>query len=290
MKSIFKNILRFLYRLLPDSIFIRLQYHHKTGKKLNLKSPVLFNEKIQWLKLYNRNFEYSNLIDKYEVRNYVMRTIGEDYLIQNYGVWKNFKDIPFDSLPNQFILKSTHDSGGEIFCNDKQTFDIKKAEAFYKKRFTKNWYWHSREWAYKNIIPRIIAEKLMVDESGTELKDYKIFCFNGEPKIIQVDFNKMISRKRNFYSTEWEYQPFSLKYPTSPNDLIQKPQSLSMMLDLAKKLSNGIPHVRVDLYSIKDKIYFGEMTFYNYAGYELFDPPEWDNIFGNWLTLPPKKE
>ena len=282
---IFKKIMA--SRLLPDRIVLKCYYRYKTGKKLNLKNPVLYNEKLQWIKLYDRHSEYSDMIDKYEVRKYIAQTIGDDYLIPLFGVWNSFDDIPFNTLPNQFVLKCTHDSGGIVICKDKQSIDLNSTRSFFIKRLSKNYYrTPNREWAYKNIRPRIIAEKLMVDESKNELKDYKIYCFNGKPQIVQVDFDRFIDHKRNFYSLDWKYQPFSLKYPTAPDITINKPQNFLLMLDLAKKLSYEKMHVRVDLYAIENKIFFGELTFYHGGGYEIFYPPEWEKIFGDWLTLP----
>jgi len=273
-------------RLLPARIFLKLCYYHKTGQKLDLRKPVLFNEKLQWLKLYDRQPDYSNLVDKYEVRKYVAQTIGKKYSIPLLGMWNTVDEIPFDMLPDQFVLKCTHDSGGLVFCKNKHSFDTVSTCDFLKKRLTKNWYWAGREWAYKKIKPRIIAEKLMVDESGIELKDYKIFCFNSEPRIIQVDFERFTEHKRNFYSPQWEFQPFALKYPNRPNIVIPKPQSLDLMLELAKKLSAGKIFTRVDMYVIKNEIYFGELTFYPEGGYGSFVPSEWNRVFGDWITLP----
>ena len=272
--------------LLPDSFYLKCLYKNKTGKKLNLNNPLLYNEKIQWLKLYDRQQKYSNLSDKYEVRDFITHTIGNDYLVHIYGVWNSFDEIPFNELPNEFVLKCTHDSGSIIFCKNKNLFDIPKTRDYFLKILAKNYYWDKREWAYKNIRPRIIAEKLMIDESSFGLKDYKIFCFNGEPKIIQVDFDRFTDHKRNFYSLQWEYQPFALKYPTAPQINIPRPSNLLLMLELAKKLSVGITHVRVDFYSIGNKIFFGELTFYHGAGFEHFDPSEWNRIFGDWMILP----
>ncbi|MDR0304647.1 MAG: hypothetical protein LBH98_07790 [Chitinispirillales bacterium] len=285
-----QTFIRYPLSVFPDDIYLILKYYSKTGRKLNLKNPVLFDEKLQWLKLYDRQLEYTNLADKYEVRKFVAQTIGEEYLIPNYGVWDNFDEIPFDTLPDKFVLKCTHDSGSVVICKNKSSFDMYKTGSYFKKRLSQNFYWHRREWVYKNIKPRIIAEKLMVDESQTELKDYKIYCFDGEPKIIEVIFNRFTQNpKENFYSPQWEYQPLATgDYETDPNTVIQKPKRLEQMLDLARKLSAGKIHLRVDFYVINDKIYFGELTFYNAAGNTGFNPPQWDKIFGDWMVLPIK--
>jgi len=282
MRLIYNTILK----LLPTRLFLYLQYRRRTGQKLNLKNPILYNEKLQWLKLHDKNKEYINLVDKYEVREYVKKNIGEEYLVPNYGVWNTPDEIPFNDLPEQFVLKCTHDSGGVFICNNKKEADFSSICNFLRKQLKTNHYYNSREWPYKFIKPRIIADELLIDNSEGGLKDYKIFCFNGEPKIIQVDLDRFTSHKRNFYSTEWVYQNFSIKYPSAPNIVIQKPQSLELMLDLAKKLSFDKIHVRVDFFILNNKIYFGELTFFHGSGCEQFTPPEWNKTFGDWIIIP----
>jgi len=274
-------------RLLPDRIYIKCQYFFKTGQKLNLKNPLLFNEKIQWLKLYNRQHDYSIMADKYEVRKYIAQTIGEEYLIPFYGVWNKFDEISFNALPDQFVLKCSHDSGGTVICKNKQSFDIEKTRKIFKERLARNYYWSNREWVYKKIKPRIIAEELMIDESGVELKDYKFFCFNGEPKIIEVDIGQFTNRYfRNFYSPKWEFQKLINDKPNAPQNSVPAPPTLDLMINLARKLSADIIHVRVDFYSIYEKVYFGELTFFDSGGYTIFEPPEWNRTFGDWIKLP----
>lgn len=278
-----------LYKWIPTKLFIKLQYRHVVKKKLNLRNPQTFNEKLQWLKLYDRNPLYTTLVDKYAVREYIKEKIGEEYLIPLIGgPWKSVNEIPFDTLPNQFVLKTTHDSGGIVICKDKAVFDIDAAKCKLKWSLQRKYFYSSREWPYKNVQPQIIAEKYMVDESGTELKDYKIFNFQGKAKLIQVDYNRFVDHKRNLYTPEWEYLDVMLQYPNDSQHKIEKPKSLGKMLELAELLSEGIPHVRTDFYSIGEKIYFGELTFYHGSGFEKFDPPEWDRILGDWLVLPDK--
>ncbi|NPV51417.1 MAG: glycosyl transferase [Candidatus Methanofastidiosum sp.] len=277
-----------LLKFIPDSLYLRFAYYVKVGKKLNLRNPQTFNEKIQWLKLYDRKPEYTKLVDKYEVRKYIAETIGEEYLIPLLGVYDNFDEIDFDALPNEFVLKPNHTSGNIYICKDKLKInyvELKKEVNMWLKR---RYYWVHREWPYKNIKPRIICEKYMVDESGIELKDYKIFCFNGEPKLIQVDYDRFSGHKRNLYDTEWNYIPASIQYPTDPNTIIKKPNKLNEMLKLARILSKDYPHVRVDFYYVNDRIYFGEMTFYHGAGYEKFEPESLEMEMGSWLELPSK--
>lgn len=273
----------------PDDKFLETKFWLRTGKKLDFKKPMTFNEKLQWLKLYDRNPEYTQLVDKLEVRKYIEKTIGKEYLIPLLGEWDKFEDIDFNLLPDQFVLKCTHDSGGLIVCENKGALNLKRAKKKINRSLKRNFYYHGREWPYKNVKPRIICEKFMVDESGIELKDYKIFCFLGEPKIIQVDYNRFEGHKRNLYDVDWNYVSSSIKHPTDPARLIEKPEKLEEMLQLARMLSKEYYHVRVDFYSIKDKIYFGEMTFYHGSGYEKFEPEEFGYKMGSWLQLPTDK-
>lgn len=275
--------------LVTDKLFIQCSYKWKMRKKLNLENPKSFNEKIQWLKLYDRNPIYTNLVDKYEVRKYIAKEIGEEYLIPLIGVWDKFDEIDFTKLPQQFVLKCTHDSGGIVICKNKDNFDIKAAKKKLNKSLKRNYYYYSREWQYKNVKPRIICEKYMVDETGTGLKDYKIFCFSGIPKIIQVDYNRFIDHKRNIYDVEWNYIPASIQYPTDSNIEIKKPKNLETMLKLAKVLSRNHPHIRIDLYSVSEKIYFGEITFHHGSGYEKFEPESLEMQMGEWIVLPHNK-
>ena len=273
-------------KFIPDKMFLKIRYFFARGRRLNLKNPKTFNEKLQWLKLFDRNPEYTRMVDKYEVRKYISEKIGEEYLIPLIGVWDKVEDIDFVKLPNKFVLKCTHDSQSVVICKDKNNFDKEKSIKKLSKALKRNAYYGSREWAYKNVKPRIIAEKYMTDESGIELKDYKIFCFNGAPKVIEVDFDRFTNHKRHLYDIEWNYIPASIQYPVDPNKIINKPEKLVTMLDLAKILSKDIPHVRVDFYSIYGKIYFGELTFTHGSGYEKFEPKEFGVEMGSWLKLP----
>lgn len=274
---------------LSDEEYLSLVYKLKFGKKLDLASPKTFNEKLQWLKLYDRKPIYTTMVDKYEAKKYVADIIGEEYIIPTLGVWDKFDDIDFDTLPEQFVLKTTHDSGGIVICRDKKTFDKEKAKQKIEWSLKREFYYLWREWPYKNVKPRIIAEKYMVDESGFELKDYKIFCFGGEPKLVQVDFDRFSNHKRNVYSADWELLELTIQFPRDPNRKIEKPKKLEEMMQLACILSAGIPHIRIDFYSINDQIYFGELTFFHGSGYEEFSPREWDYTFGSWIELPQKK-
>ena len=273
------------FKWIPDKKFLEFKYMLRIEKELNLDNPKTFNEKLQWLKLYDRNPEYTKMVDKYEVKKYISETIGEEYIIPTIGVWDNFEDINFENLPNQFVLKCTHDSGGIVICKDKKSLDIEQARKKLNKSLKRNYYYVHREWPYKKIKPRIIAEKYMVDESGEELKDYKFFCFNGEPKMLFVAVDRPHDTKFNFYDLEFNKLPFMQHYKNFDRK-IEKPKSFDKMIELAKILSNGIPHVRVDFYDINGKTYFGELTFYHFTGFEKFEPEEWDLKIGNMLQLP----
>ena len=273
---------------ISDKNYLERLYKKRMHKELNLENPKTFNEKLQWLKLYDRKLEYIKMVDKYEAKKYVENLIGKEYIIPTIGIYDKFEDIDFEKLPNQFVIKCTHDSGGIVICKDKNTFNKKEAKKKIQRALKRNYYYSKREWVYKEIKPRIIIEEYMVDESGLELKDYKIFCFNGEPKFIQVDFDRFSTHKRNIYTLDWKLLNFSIEYPSDLNRTINKPINLKKMIQFAKELSKNIPHVRVDFYSINEKIYFGELTFYHGAGYERFKPIEWDKKMGDMIKLPEK--
>lgn len=274
------------YLFLPDKTYVKIQYRLICKKRLNLEAPVTFNEKIQWLKLYNRNPHYTNLVDKYYVRVWVKKIIGEQYLIPLLGIWNNVDEIPWGKLPDQFVLKCTHDSGGVVICRDKKKLDIDKAKQKLQKALKRNYYYITKEWPYKNVRPRIIGEKYMVDESGEELKDYKCFCFDGRVEMIQVDFDRFICHRRNLYTPDWKFINESILYPNDPDRIIEKPEKLDEMLELASLLSKGVPHVRVDFYVIENDLYFGEMTFYHGSGFEKFSSEAMENRLGDFIQLP----
>lgn len=277
-------------KAIPDKLFLKIHFRISSGKRLNLKNPRTFNEKIQWLKLYDRNPLYHTIVDKCEAKKYAAGLIGWEHIIPNLGIYDRFEEIDFDRLPEQFVLKCTHDSGSIVICSDRSTFDREAAKAIILAGLKRDYYYVGREWAYKEVPPRILAEQYMVDESGSELKDYKVFCFNGEPKIIQVDYNRFSGHRRNLYSCSWEYIPGTSMYPTDPKIQIEKPAALNTMLELAKKLSHGIPHVRVDFYVIHEQVFFGEMTLYHGSGFEKYHPESLNLQLGSYLQLPGRGE
>ncbi len=274
---------------LPDTVAIKMMYKIKMGKKLQLDNPMTFNEKLQWIKLYDRKDEYIEMVDKYAVRELIKRKIGEDYLIPLLGVWDCAEDIDFEQLPNQFVLKCTHDSGSVIFCKDKNNFDVDAAIKSLKKHLKRSGFTHGREWPYKNVPRRIIAEKYMSDESGCELKDYKVLCFNGEPKLIELHRGRYGIHTQDFYDVNWNRTNISQVGTPNAVDKFPVPESFEQMLELSRILSKGIPHLRVDWYSIYGKLFFGELTFFDGSGFDPFDNPDDDLLLGSWIKLPEKK-
>ncbi len=272
-------------RVLPDEQYLKIKFYENTGEKLDLKNPRTFNMKMQWLKLHNRNPLYTQLADKYSVRSYVEKCIGKKGLNELYGVYSSFDEIDFESLPSQFVMKCTHDCGSVLICRDKKKFDFISARKKISRALKKNYYWEGREWPYKDIKPRIIIEKYLHDDGSDELKDYKVFCFHGIPQVIQVDFDRFRNHRRNLYDTQWNYLGYTTLYPTDPDYRIAKPVCLEKMLEDARKLSEGIPFVRVDFYVVNDVPLFGEMTFFHGGGMEPFKPKEWDYRLGKWLEL-----
>lgn len=279
-----------LAQLLPDKIYLQIYYRRIFGRKLNLKEPKTFNEKIQWLKLYDRNPTYSKMVDKYEAKNYVENKIGKEYIIPTLGVWEEFDKINFSELPNQFVLKTTHDSGGVVIVKDKDKMNLVKTKKIIEDSLNNNYYLQGREWPYKNVKHRIIAEKYMVDESGYELKDYKFFCFNGIAKVMFIASDRQNTNeetKFDFFDMEFNHLPFTNGHPNS-NKIIIKSKSFEKMKKLAEILSEGIPQVRIDFYDINGNIYFGEMTFSHWSGFVPFIPDEWDYRLGSMINLPVK--
>ena len=276
---------------LKDDTFVKLKYKEMMNRTLNLKEPKTFNEKIQWMKLYNKNPNYTKMVDKFEVKNYVSNIIGDKYIIPTIGIYNNFDDINFEELPEKFVLKCTHDSGSTIICKNKNKFNIDEANKKIIKSMKTNFYYMGREWAYKDVKPRIIIEAYMQEEGKNELTDYKFMCFNGKVECSFVCLNRTSEDGLNvdFYDKNWKKMPFERHYKNS-NIILDKPSNYDLMIELAEKLSKDIPFVRVDFYDIDGKIYFGELTFYPGCGFEEFNPEEWDKKLGDLIKLPKKEE
>lgn len=277
---------------IPDKLYLHLKYYFRMGKCLNLRSPKTYNEKLQWLKLYGRRPIDTMLSDKYAVKEYIAQAIGLKYVIPLLGVWDKFDDIDFNQLPNQFVLKCTHDSGGIVICKDKSQLDVEAAKQIINRGLKHDFYVYSREKAYRDIPRRIIAEEYREDSSTKELRDYKFFCFDGVPKALFVASDRQVSgaeTKFDFFDMEYNHLPFTNGHPNAEVPPAM-PVCFEEMKQLAAKLSKGIPHVRVDFYEVDGHVYFGEMTYSHWGGMTPFKPEQWDYIFGSWIKLPPKRK
>ena len=277
------------YNYMSDREYLQRLFKYRMGRELDIDTPRTFSEKLQWLKIYNRRPEYSVMVDKYAVKKFVADKIGAEYVVPLIGVYESPDEIDFDSLPDKFVIKCTHNGGeGNAICRDKAAFDFESRKKVIRRALTKNYYPASREWPYKNVPPRVIVEQYIQDGDRLNLPVYKIFCFNGEPKLIQaIQDDKTKQETIDYFDTEWNRLQLRQNYPNSKNPL-PRPECLSEMLELAAKLSTGVPHVRVDLYQANGKVYFSEFTFFSDAGMVDFDPPEWNNKLGEWLILPEK--
>lgn len=278
-------------RFMSDKKYLEAMFYYKMGKHLDLENPKTFNEKLQWLKLFDRKPEYTTMVDKYAAKKYVADRIGEQYIIPTLGVWERFDDIDFDKLPNQFVMKCTHDSGGLVICRDKSKFNVSEARAKINKSLKSNYFYAGREWPYKNVRPQIIAELYMEDSKTSELRDYKFFCFDGEVKALFIASDRQCSTeetKFDFFDENYVHIPVTNGHPNA-TILPDIPICFDEMKRLASVLSKGIPHLRVDFYEVDGKVFFGELTFSHWSGFMPFSPEKWDNVFGSWISLPKKK-
>lgn len=282
--------LGFLDRM-SDIEYIKKKYYLSFNKQLDLDNPQTFNEKLQWLKLNDRKNIYTVMVDKYNVKEYVSGIIGKQYVIPTIGVFDSFNDIDLNKLPDQFVIKCTHDSGGLVVVDDKENLDFDLVRKKISSCLRTNYYYCGREWPYKNVKPRIIVEKYLIDKKVAELRDYKFFCFDGKVRFFKVDYNRFTDHQANYYDRNCSLLKFGEE--VCPPDFKKKiimPSSLKKMMKLAEKLSKDIPFVRVDFYDVNGDIYFGEMTFYPASGFGKFIPEEWDIIIGEMLELPIGKE
>ena len=274
-----------LLRFVPDRAMLKLEYRIKTGKALNLRNPGTFNEKLQWLKLNDRKPSHTIMVDKVAVKDYLAEIIDKKHIVRTYGVWNSFDDIDFHTLPNQFVLKCNHDSGSIVICKDKETFDIDTARNVLAKGLRSNAYYYGREWPYKNVKPQVFAEEFLTDEKNPFLPVYKIFCFNGAPKMIQaIQHDKQPDETVDYFDTEWNQMNIRQDFPNSKYPL-SKPDCLDDMLILARKLSADEKFIRIDFYEVNNQVYFSEFTFYTDSGFGQFYPEKWDSILGDWLTI-----
>lgn len=273
--------------ILPDAVFLMILYKKRVGKRLHLLKPRTFTEKQQWLKLHDRNPMYTMMVDKYEARNYVGKLIGDQYLVPLLGVWNRPEEIDFRALPSQFVLKCNHNS--EVFiCLDKSKADVESMRENLNRQLQVDYYKGKREWPYKNVKRKIICEQFMQNENGENVVDYKVFCFDGEPRFIMVN-SKRFSEEGvhvDMYDLDWNWMNMQDGHYPMAGDIFEKPKCFVELLKLSEILSNGISFVRVDFNYWNHKLFFGELTFFHSAGFDKFQPDPWDEILGNWLKLP----
>lgn len=273
---------------LNDKMYLKMIYRIRMGIKLNLKKPITFNEKLQWLKIHDRKSAYTTMVDKYQVKKFISKKIGKEYVIPTLGIWNKFEEIDFSSLPEQFVLKCTH-CGGVYICKDKSSLNINDIKKKINSTLKKNYFWHLREWPYKNVPPKIIAEEYIKNDDAEQIDNslivYKVFCFDGKPYILQVIQNdKRPNETIDYFDTEWNLLKLKQNFPNSKTHL-KKPQKLDEMLNLSHKLSKGIPFLRVDWYISNNELLFSEFTFYSDAGMAEFEPKEWDYKLGEMIKL-----
>lgn len=278
--------LSFLYK--DDEKYLRKYFYYNMHKYPNLDNPQTYNEKLTWLKLHDKHPEYSRFVDKYEVKEYVREVIGGEHVIPTIGIWESVEDINWEELPNTFVLKVTHDSGGLLICRDKKTLNIPKQAKRLKKCLIQNFSCLNREYPYLNVKHRIIGESLISDGISNSLNDYKFFCFDGRVKFMFVATDRPFDTRFDFYDREFNHLKVTQGHPNADKP-IERPENYDQMVSMAEKLSKPFHHVRVDLYNVNGQIYFGELTFFHFSGNMPFVPERWDYTFGELLTLPDEK-
>lgn len=280
------GLLRKSSKIWNDELYCCIMFMLKMGKWPNLSNPITYQEKLNWIKLHFHDTLMTTLVDKYEVKKYVEKTIGKQYVVKGLGVWTSFDEIDFDSLPNSFVLKCTHDSASYVIVHDKSKLDKVMARRRIESHLKNEYFYQYREWPYKNCKPRVMAEELL-DAGGEHLADYKFFCFNGIPKILYVSHDASEDVTTDFFDMDFNHLDLKMKDPNSVN-LPPCPHCFEEMKMLAKKLSSGFPHVRIDFYVCNNQIYFGEFTFFHNAGFQNIYPEKWNEILGSWIELPQK--
>ena len=277
--------------MIPDKLYLQAVYYSKFHRFIDFDHPKTFNEKLQWLKLYDRDPEYITLVDKYAVKDYVADRIGEKYVIPTIGAWHEAGKIEFDTLPNSFVLKCNHDSGGIVICKNKEELDRDQAVSFLSAQLSNNGFWYGREWPYKSVRPCIIAENYLEDPDTGELRDYKFFCFNGKVRVFKIDFGRFTEHHANYYDREGKLLTLGeINFPPIPEFDIRIPdkEKLEEMIALTEYLAKDISFLRVDFYLVEDSVFFGEMTFYPASGFGVLTSDAWDRTLGDWLELPDK--
>lgn len=289
------GLIRKFWFLFPnDALFLKIIYRFQMGHKLDLNNPQSFTEKLQWLKIHDRKPEYTNMVDKIKAKEYVAKVIGKEYIIPTLGIWNHFDEIDFSLLPQQFVMKTTHGSGGSdvVICTDKDSFDKSSAKKIIESSLRRNGFNKYREWPYKNVERKILAEQLLVEkdnngDSKQDITDYKFYCFNGKPTYCQVIKNRRTKETIDFFDMEWKHQNFVGLTPSASYSEVPplKPVNYDKMQEIARKLSQNIQFVRIDLYEVGDRVFFSEITFYPASGYGRFTPKEYDMILGKMIHL-----
>lgn len=291
MRKIFEIIKNVTKNMIPDKMYLKIIFYLNMGERLDLKNPKTFNQKLQWLKLYDRNPYYTQLVDKYKVKQIIADKIGMQYVVPTYGVWSSFDEIDFDKLPEKYVLKCTHDCGSVFLINNKSDFDLNKVKIAIEAMLKHNYYYAGREWPYKNVEPRIIAEEYLEDESAekdnTRIRDYKFYCFDGKAVCVMVCIGRESGNPQFYYfDKDWKFLRFDKRSADLEEGFtLEKPSSMDKMFDLAEILSAGLKHVRVDFYEVNQKIYFGELTFFSAGGFDKDITCEADRYFGTLLKI-----
>lgn len=279
-----------IQRCLPAKVYLSLRYRIIFDRWINWSNPTTFTEKLQWLKLYHYGKEEAMLVDKVKVKEYIRNLIGDKYITPTIGVWDSANNIPFESLPNEYVLKCNHDSGSIHFHKKGAPIDRSYATKELNKVIKTNYYWTGCETPYRYVKPKIFAEYLLKSETMGGLRDYKFFCFNGEPKVFKVDINRFENHQANYFDLDGKLLPFGeIDFPPIPDIKLEIPNNLPEMIDIARKIAQGLPFARVDLYNINGKITFGEITLFPTSGFGRFTDDKWDKLMGSWLILPTKK-
>ena len=280
-----------LNHMLPTKVYLNLRYHQVFKKWIDWSNPRSFTEKLQWMKVYGCRPEYVTMVDKLAVKQYVGGIIGEEIIIPTLKVWEFAEEMDFSALPDSFVLKANHDSGTVLVCKDKRKLNRQQVVKYFKKALSSDYYKIGRETPYKYVPRRIFAEKFLDCGEDREIKDYKFFCFNGEPKIFKINFDRFSNFTANYYDLDMNVLPFGEVDPAPDySKTCEKPERFEYMVEICRKLSKGIPFVRVDLYNVNGKVYFGELTFFPTSGFGPFTSEEWDNRLGDWLVLPKNKQ
>lgn len=284
------SVVMSLFTWLPDKIYLKWLFRCKLGYNLDLKTPTRYNEKLQWLKLYNRDSRLTRLVDKVNVKKEVADIVGDKYVIPTYGVYNSFDEIDFDSLPDEFVLKTNVGGGGSgvIVCKSKRDLDKDRARIKLEKSLKTSIYRKLKEWPYKNVVPKILCEELIKSDNCGAINDYKIYCFNGVPKVVMIATGRYSDLHFDYFDSDFNRLQLE-QGGTNSNIIHVRPKNYDEMLSVASRLSQGLPHVRVDLYNVDGKIYFGEMTFFDSSGFAEFSPEKWDYVWGDWIKLPTKQ-